>query len=342
MDSLTQAALGATVAYAVSGRRLGRKALLTGALLGTLPDLDVLIPFDDAVDNFTYHRSWSHSFFTLTLVTPLITWLLAVVFRRGTATHPEHAGLLANLLCMVWLVFITHTLLDSFTVYGTQVFWPLSNYPLGWGSIFIIDPLFTLPLLVAAIFAIRSVRPRITLVASALGISVAYLLFTVWLQHTVVQKARASLQQASFEADALAVLPSPASVLWRVVARNKQHYLEGFYSVFDDYDEELHPIRFTRHDSGEALLQSLSTYEPVQRLQWFTKGLYATDWQDEKLLISDLRMGIEAQYVFRFEVGSLQSDGATAATVPTKLQRFQPDLVRMRQLLHRIVRDLGS
>jgi len=68
LDSITQAALGATVAFAVSGKRLGRKSLLLGAALGTLPDLDVLFPHEDAIDNFTYHRSWSHSLIVLTVI----------------------------------------------------------------------------------------------------------------------------------------------------------------------------------------------------------------------------------------------------------------------------------
>ena len=44
------------------------------------------------------------------------------------------------------LVFGTHVLLDCFTVYGTQALWPLPLPPVGWATIFIIDPLYTLPL----------------------------------------------------------------------------------------------------------------------------------------------------------------------------------------------------
>ena len=68
MDSVTQMALGAAIADATVGRRYGNRALLAGVLLGTLPDLDVLVPFDGAVANFTYHRSFSHSFLVLTLI----------------------------------------------------------------------------------------------------------------------------------------------------------------------------------------------------------------------------------------------------------------------------------
>ena len=72
MDSLTQAVLGAGVAGAVAPAGQRRKALLAGAALGTLPDLDVLIDYGGAVENFTYHRGFSHSL----LVLVPVSWLL--------------------------------------------------------------------------------------------------------------------------------------------------------------------------------------------------------------------------------------------------------------------------
>ena len=53
MDSITQALLGASVQGAMLGRWQGRKALAYGAILGTLPDLDVVIDYGDAVANMT-------------------------------------------------------------------------------------------------------------------------------------------------------------------------------------------------------------------------------------------------------------------------------------------------
>ena len=76
MDSLTQLALGAAVGEATLGRRVGNRALAWGAVCGTLPDLDVFIPLGDAVRDFTYHRSASHSLFVLTLLTPVLVWLI--------------------------------------------------------------------------------------------------------------------------------------------------------------------------------------------------------------------------------------------------------------------------
>ena len=122
MDSLTQLTLGAAVGEAVLGRKVGRKAALWGAVCGTLPDLDVFVPFGDPVKDFTYHRSFSHSIFILTLLTPLIVWLILKL-------HPNSQHTRTGWVWLVWLCLITHILLDCFTVYGTQILWPFWNNP---------------------------------------------------------------------------------------------------------------------------------------------------------------------------------------------------------------------
>jgi len=83
MDSFTQIVLGAAVAAAIAPPQHRRAALLAGAALGTLPDLDVLpinLLTDDPVARMTWHRSWSHSL----LVLPFVAWAIWAWFRtRG-------------------------------------------------------------------------------------------------------------------------------------------------------------------------------------------------------------------------------------------------------------------
>ncbi len=141
MDSITQIALGASVSEAVMQNKVGRKAALWGAICGTLPDLDVFIPMGNAVKDFTYHRAESHAFFYMALAAPLFVWLI-------TKIHPSTKEYKVRWLLAVFLSFITHALLDSFTVYGTQFLLPFSDFPVGWSTIFVIDPLYTIPLLI--------------------------------------------------------------------------------------------------------------------------------------------------------------------------------------------------
>lgn len=139
MDSVTQVALGASLGVAVMGRRTAVwKAALWGGVAGLLPDLDVLIDHGDAVLNMVRHRAESHSLFYLTLLSLPMAWGVARL-------HGERALLMRWWLAL-WLALFTHPLLDLMTVYGTQVLQPFSEEAFGLGSIFIIDPLYSLPL----------------------------------------------------------------------------------------------------------------------------------------------------------------------------------------------------
>ncbi|CAN0603014.1 unnamed protein product, partial [Ectocarpus sp. 12 AP-2014] len=129
VDSVTQAALGAAIGGAVLGRRLGRKAIFIGALVGTLPDLDVVLDYGDAVANITEHRGFSHSLFVLTGLATLMALLCA---RFGPARDIS----LRRWWSFFALILITHPLLDALTTYGTQLFWPLDLPPVAWPIIF--------------------------------------------------------------------------------------------------------------------------------------------------------------------------------------------------------------
>ena len=125
MDSITQIALGAAIGEATLGRQVGKRAILWGGLCGLFPDLDILIPLGDAVKNFTYHRGPSHSLVVLSALTPLFVYLII-------KCHPDTRQYRKRWFALVFLAFITHVLLDCFTVYGTQIFWPLPTPPVMW------------------------------------------------------------------------------------------------------------------------------------------------------------------------------------------------------------------
>ena len=298
MDSLTQIALGAAVGEAVLGHRVGRKAALWGAICGTLPDLDVLIPFGDAVADFTFHRSFSHSVFVLALLAPLVVWLMRKI-------HPAYADHRKGWHALVYLAFLTHVLLDSCTIYGTQIFWPLSEYPMTWGSIFIIDPLYTLPL-IAGVIAVAVARGnpkrayRFNL--AMLALSTLYLGWSFAAKFHTQGIAREELARQGIEYRQIVTLASPFNtILWRFVVMTPEGYAEGWYSLLDT-DRN---IDFNFHSSAQELLAGLESHWPVTRLQWFTKGYYRVGQEGESVVITDLRMGAEDFYAFRFKVGKV-------------------------------------
>jgi len=327
MDSLTQVALGAAVGEAVLGRKVGRKAALWGAVCGTMPDLDVFVPMGDPIKDFTYHRSFSHSIFVLSLLTPLIVWLILKL-------HPKARLYRTQWIWLVWLCLITHVLLDSFTVYGTQIFWPLWTTPMTWSSIFIIDPLYTLPLLFGVIAALVAARRKtwghkanwVGLVLSSL-----YLTWTVGAKLHVEQVADRALAQLPAQSPRVLTTPAPLnSLLWRILVVDDEHYYEGFYSLLDE-DEK---VRFERYPRSPELLDALSDSWPVRRLQWFTKGFYAASLDGGDIVFTDLRMGLEPEYVFRFKVGELGNPHPR--TVPVEGLTGLRDYGRLRWVWARI------
>ena len=327
MDSLTQLAFGAAVGEAALGRKIGNRALAWGAIAGTLPDLDVFVPLGDAVSDFTYHRSASHSLLVLALLTPLLAWLV-------TRLHPDTRPLLKRWMVAIYLVFATHVLLDSLTAYGTQIFWPLSDTPVSLATIFIIDPLYTLPLLVGVIAALVMTRDsdRGHLVNRyGLLLSSLYLTWTLVAKVVVESRFETALERQGIAYRAMFTTPAPFnSVLWRAVVMSEQGYYEGYYSLLDDIDE----IRFENYPSDEMLLESIAGHWPVQRLRWFSKGFYSVQDLDGDIVISDLRMGIEPDYVFRFKVGEIGNPHAYPAP-PEQLQAAR-DFSRLPLLWKRI------
>lgn len=139
MDSITQATLGAAVGEAVLGKKMGLKAAAWGAALGTVPDLDILLnPFIDSVVELRIHRSLTHSITFTVLASPIFGWLINQIHRKdGVGWLPWTK--------LAFLVFLTHALIDIPTTYGTQFLFPFTDTPYTTDSIFIIDPLYTLP-----------------------------------------------------------------------------------------------------------------------------------------------------------------------------------------------------
>ncbi len=326
MDSLTQAVLGGAVSYAVLGRRLGKRAALLGLGLGTLPDLDVLIDFGGPIENMTYHRGFSHSFFVQALVTPAIAWALC-------NTRVGRGGSFWRWCAAIYLCFLTHSLADLFTVYGTQILWPFTDHPFAYSILFIIDPVFTIPLViaVAGALSIRNADRAIKLSLYMLGISTLYLVWSSsakWIIDDKVQRALASqgIQPMQYEST-----PAPLNtLLWRGVAIEDGTYYEIWASVFDRVEE----VQLTRHPRQIGLLQPIAEHPSIERLRWFTKGQYKAWQRADRIYLSDLRMGAEGAYVFNFEVGRLTDIGTVLGSFAQLEQR--PDLGRLRLIWDRI------
>lgn len=320
MDSLSQIALGGAIGGLVGGKKYGRKSVLIGMFLGGFPDLDVFIPYGDPISNFTYHRGFSHSLLFCVAIMPLFAWL----FGRFRMVEDSYKNIRLNLL--IFLVLSTHVILDVFTIYGTQIFWPLPVPPAGFGSIFIIDPLYTLPLLIGLIW--YCITKNLKANHIGLIISSIYLIWSLGAQGYVRTIAQEQIDQNQ----QLLVQPTPFNtLLWRVLIMEEEQYKVGYYSLFDKNKT----ISFTYFKNDKTLLEPIRDSFAVSRLSWFTKGFYGVRLEGEQVIMSDLRMGLEPdQYVFQFIIA--KKEGERLVILPNRSYPNGRDMSRLAKVWDRI------
>lgn len=302
MDSLTQIVLGAAVGEAILGRKIGNKAMLYGAIAWTIPDLDVLARyFVDTVTATEWHRGFSHSILFSIVFAPVFGWLVWKMNRKSDATLKDWSWL------FFWGLF-THPILDAFTTWGTQLFWPFKTR-IAFQNIFVIDPLYTLPFLLFLVLAMlqkRTSAKRRKYNTWGLIVSTTYMAVTLVLKGVAYNQFVKSLESQSINYKEIEIRPSPFNtVLWTANIDTEEAYLIGDYSFFD-----AQPIAFKSYPKNHDLLGSLAANDKIYRLIDITQGWYTISDQDGKLLFNDLRFGLlslkpeEKKFAFTYELKS--------------------------------------
>lgn len=267
MDPVSQGILGCAVAQNTCRTRHLAAASVLGIIGGMAPDLDVLIRSEsDPLLFLKYHRQFTHSLIFIPaggLICALLTHWLA---KRWLDSFRQ-----TFLYCTAG--YASHGLLDACTSYGTQLLWPFSDARIGWNNISIIDPLFTLPLIVLVLVAVRkrSVRPARLAVAWAL----------VYLGLGMVQKERA--EETGYRLAAtrghdpvrLEAKPGIGSLLlWKVIYEIPQGYhVDGVRTGIRTTVYEGNSIRRLDLDREFPWLDPQSTqFRDIERFRWFSDG----------------------------------------------------------------------
>jgi inner membrane protein len=335
MDSLTQITLGAAVGEAVAGREARGKAPLWGAFLGTLPDLDVLAnPFLTEAQSLLFHRGPSHSLLVAALLAPLLGVALARLHRDGPTWK--------RWTVLVAAVLLTHIGLDCLTVYGTQVFWPFTRVPVLYGTIFIIDPLYTLPLaagLLTALWWTPTARRRRLANYAGLALSSAYLLFTLGNKLYVNQVVETSLQTQNLPTERVLTKPTAFNnLLWMGLSEGQDGFYVGYYSLLDDDQNISFEYVPKRHD----LLGDAADNPFVDRLRWFSRGYFVVRRAaDGTLTVQDLRFGrndlgltSSGEYIFTFRL--IRDDAGAISGFRQVRPPMQVDGALLRRFVDRV------
>jgi len=261
MDSFTQIALGAAVGEAVLGKKVGNRAMVWGAVGGTIPELTEV------------NASWSDW-----------SWLL------------------------FWAIF-THPLLDCCTAYGTQVFQPFSDYRVALNNISVVDPIYTLPLIIGLLLAARLFRDsrlRSLFNYFGLGLSTAYLIFTFWNKSRIDTVFENTMIRDEIVWERYMTSPTIFNnVLWNCLAESEDAFYYGKYSLLD---KEPMVNDLFRIPKGHEKLAAYQDDETIKILEWFSNDYYnvVTNKKGE-LQLNDLRFGTGSEgvisdedYIFKF------------------------------------------
>lgn len=283
MDSITQASLGAAVGHLCWNKEIGAKALVAGAVIGTIPDLDILAyPLLDEVQRLYWHRGESHSIFFV-LLGGLATGFILGRYRFGKKFTLQKAFLGAL------LIYATHILIDLFTIYGTQLLAPVSRTSSGFGNFFIIDPLFTMALVFGIIGAIvfKSDWGRRLNMA---GLAIAFL-YTIWsfsIQAVADSKFNKSIATLDVTVTRQLTTAAPfTTFLWRHLAETPDGFLMAYWSVFDTPEKEL-KLHYIPKQAD--VIEPVKDGRTFQVVEWFSKGWWCVIKSDEhSAKVVDLR-----------------------------------------------------
>lgn len=306
MDSLTQIVLGGAIGNALLGRKLANKAVLYGAIAGTIPDLDILVSlFTDPITALEIHRSITHSILFAFLASFIFGYFLYFVEKKNGVTYKEAYGLF-------FLGFFTHAILDVFTTWGTQVFWPI-DYSFAFKSIFVIDPLYTLPFIY---FLIRSMREkkdmkrRMHFNRIGLYVSSGYLLLTLVLKALAFYQFTDVLDKNNISYSSLSVKPTLMNtIIWKAIVETDREFLIGDYSFVSSK-----PVEFKRYPKNTYLGVDFMQYPLIKRLIKLTENTYTFSEKEGEIYLNDLRFGVlketesEVQFAFSYHISFDEND----------------------------------
>lgn len=289
MDSLTQIILGAACGEAVLGKKIGNKALLFGAIGGTIPDLDVFVGnlvYGNKIDAMLFHRGFMHSIVFTVLAAFIFGWLVHKLYNSGKRLHSTTQKDWINLF--FWSLF-THPILDCFTPYGTQLFAPFSSYRVALNNIAVADPAYTLPFLICMIvlmFFRRTSSQRRLWLKMGIGISSIYMIFTLGNKLYIDSVFRKSLKHSEISVMRFSTQPAIFNnILWYGIAETEASYFVSDYSLLDSKSRFLN---FTEVPKRRDLKPS--EYKDIKGLAWFSNQYYSVHKLNEnEFQYNDLR-----------------------------------------------------
>lgn len=315
MDTITHTVIGICAGELIAGKQLGKKAMLYGALANNIPDIDVFSGFWlHTPSSLLAHRGFTHSLLFAIIFSPLLAYVFRKIYKNKPVSYFQ------------WLLIfgsgiLTHIFIDAFTTYGTGWFEPFNHTRVSFNTLFIIDPLFSIPVLIGAIILLllknnstkRRPWAKWTLVASSI-----YFIFAAFNKLYIDHVVERSLATQHIQYDNYMAAPTPLNnILWYIVVKNGSMYYLGYYSLFDANTY----IAYQTVHRNDSLLTGVTDLAKLHKLMRFSDGYYVISKQDSSIIFSDMRFGQDggwykkdAPFAFNF---ILQQSGNRSAARKT-------------------------
>ena len=279
MDIFTQALLGSAVAQLGAKKSEIKIATFIGCIAGILADADIFIrSANDPLLFLDYHRHFTHAIAFIpigALIGAIVCW----PFVRKNIKF-------SRLYFFALLGYLLSGVLDAFTGYGTHLLLPFSDDRISVNLISVIDPVFTLSLLIGVIGNLKYRSKKITVYS---------LLFcTAYLSTAYLQQSRAINIQSEIAVkrghtiEKSIVKPTLGNiVLWRSIYLYQDNYYVDAIRVGLSNDrvyqgevvKSVNPnIEFSFIDKDTQL------YQDIMRFQTFSNNYIAFDPRDQSIL----------------------------------------------------------
>lgn len=285
MDSFTHIALGACMGEAFAGKKLGKKAMIWGAIGQSIPDIDFLASFwTDTSSNLLAHRGFTHSFLFCAIITPLFAFL-------AEHLHRPHNIRLGKWMLFFGGIIFAHIFIDAFNNYGVGWFEPFSHIRISFNAIYVADPFFSLwpgIAFLALLYVNRHHPSRKKIWQTGLLLSSFYLLYCLWNKSLIDRDVKNILKKQNITYTRYFTTPAPLqNWLWYVVAGNDSGYYIGFRSLFDRRKE----MDFGYFPRNTYLLKPVYGSEELDHLIRFSQEFYTMEQWKDTLVFNDLRFG---------------------------------------------------
>jgi inner membrane protein len=281
MDPLSQGTVGAAFAQSAANKNNIFKIGVIGFLAGLAPDLDILIQSStDPILFLEYHRQFTHSLFFIPFGSLIVALVLFPLVKSSMSIKTVYFASL--------LGYATHGLLDACTSYGTQIFWPFSNERVTWNNISIVDPLFTIPVLILIGIAIKTKKKIFSFFA------IGWISF--YLSLGFVQYERALLAAIELANDRghnperLTLKPSFGNlILWKSIYQHDEtFYVDAIRTVRSStwcLGESIRVFDYQYHlpDLDEKSQQK----KDIERFRWFSQDYLG--YEKERNIVTDVR-----------------------------------------------------